>query len=124
MVVTVVMVPVMVFASPWLVNSFSDTESVATVGVSYMRIDAIAFFAYVVLFISVGTLQSIKQPNFPMILGVFRQILVPVGIYYLLVMYWDFGVNSLFYALVGVVTISAVILYFYTNKQLKKLINS
>jgi len=123
-VVTVVMVPVMVFASPWLVNSFSDTESVATVGVSYMRIDAIAFFAYVVLFISVGTLQSIKQPNFPMILGVFRQILVPVGIYYLLVMYWDFGVNSLFYALVGVVTISAVILYFYTNKQLKKLINS
>ena len=123
-VVTVGMVPGMVFASPWLVNSFSDTESVATVGVSYMRIDAIAFFAYVVLFISVGTLQSIKQPNFPMILGVFRQILVPVGIYYLLVMYWDFGVNSLFYALVGVVTISAVILYFYTNKQLKKLINS
>lgn len=123
-VVTVVMVPVMVFASPWLVNSFSETQSVATVGISYMRIDAIAFFAYVVLFISVGTLQSIKQPNFPMILGIFRQILVPVGIYYLLVMYWDFGVNSLFYALVGVVTISAVILYLYTNKQLKKLINS
>ncbi|MCX7553479.1 MATE family efflux transporter [Marinicella sp. S1101] len=122
MVVAVVMIPVMLFASPSLVNSFSDTESVATVGISYMRIDAIAFFAYVVFFISVGTLQAIKQPNFPMILGAFRQILIPVGIYYLLVVYWDFGVNSLFYALVGVVSVSAVILYLYTNRQLKKLI--
>ena len=121
-VVAVVMIPVMVFASPLLVSSFSETDSIATVGIAYMRIDAIAFFAYVVFFISVGTLQSIKQPNFPMLLGIFRQILVPVGIYYLLVMYWDFGVNSLFYALVAVVSISAVILYLFTNQQLKKLI--
>lgn len=122
MVVAVLMIPVMLFASPLLVSSFSDTESVATVGISYMRIDAIAFFAYVVFFISVGTLQSIKQPNFPMVLGVFRQILVPVGIYYLLVMHWDFEVNSLFYALVGVVSFSAVILFLYTNRRLKILI--
>ncbi len=123
LVVTVVMVPVMLFASPFLVNSFSETQSVASVGVSYMRIDAIAFFAYVVFFISVGTLQSIKQPNFPMVLGVFRQIIVPVGIYYMLVIYWDFTVNSLFYALVGVVSVSAMVLYLYTNNQLKQLIS-
>jgi len=74
----VVSIPVMIFLSPAMMKLFTDSSTIQQTGASYLKIDAIAFYAYVVLFLSTAILQSMKQPLFPMILGILRQLIIPV----------------------------------------------
>ncbi len=119
--VSVLFIPVMVFLSPTLLGFFSKNQQIINTGATYLRIDAVAFFAYVVLFISVASLQAVKQPLFPMFLGIARQLVIPAGINYLLIVVYGFPMISLFFTIVCVVVISACVSHWYTLKQLKKL---
>jgi putative MATE family efflux protein len=116
-----VSIPVMVFLSPRLMSLFSDDQAIITTGATYLRIDAIAFYAYVVLFLSTAILQALKQPLFPMYLGIARQLVVPAGINYILIVYWQFPMISVFYTIVSVVIISSVVANWYTSRQLSRL---
>jgi len=66
----VVSIPVMIFLSPAMMMLFTSNAAIQQTGAVYLRIDAIAFYAYVVLFMSTAILQSMKQPLFPMLLGI------------------------------------------------------
>jgi len=90
-------------------------------GTTYLRIDAIAFFAYVVLFISVASLQAIKKPMFPMFLGLARQLILPVSVNYLLIVVFDMPMITLFISIVTIVLASAVVSHVYTWRQLTTL---
>ena len=118
--ISLVCIPVMVFLSPQLVGVFSANPEVIATGASYLRIDAIAFFAYVVLFVSVASLQAIKQPVFPLVLGVARQLVVPATINYVLIVRYGYPMISVFYTIVSVVVVSAIVSWFYTLRQLKR----
>ncbi len=117
--ISLVCIPVMVFLSPHMLSLFSDNADVIKTGSTYLRIDAVAFFAYVVLFISVASLQAIKRPLFPMVLGICRQLIVPASINYFLIVVYGLPMISLFITIVSVVLISAVVSHWYTIKQLK-----
>ncbi len=114
-------IPVMVFLSPLLVSFFSDSEIIIDTGATYLRIDAIAFYAYVVLFISVATLQAIKQPIFPMVLGIARQLVLPATINYILIVQMGYPMVALFITIVSVVVVSSLLAWWYTGRQLKRL---
>ncbi len=114
-------IPVMVFLSPLLVSFFSDSEVIIDTGATYLRIDAIAFYAYVILFISVATLQAIKQPLFPMVLGIARQLVVPATINYVLIVQMGYPMVALFITIVSVVVLSSVLAWWYTGRQLNQL---
>jgi len=116
-----VSIPIMVFLSPALMDIFTDSEAIKNTGASYLKIDAIAFYAYVVLFLSVALLQSIKQPMFPMVLGIARQLVVPASINYLLIVVFDYPMISIFYTIIGVVVLSALVSHWYTRKVLGNL---
>lgn len=116
-----VSIPIMVFLSPSMVGFFTNSEIIRDTGAAYLRIDAIAFYAYVVLFLSVALLQSLKQPLFPMVLGIARQLVIPATINYLLIVVWGYPMMSIFYTIVGVVIISAVVSHLYTKRQLRLL---
>lgn len=116
-----IFIPVMVFLSPTLMSLFSKNPDIINTGATYLRIDAIAFFAYVVLFISVASLQAVKQPLFPMFLGIVRQLILPASINAYLIMVLGYPMISLFITIVSVVVISAVVSHWYTYKQLKAL---
>ena len=114
----VVSIPVMLFLSPHMMAFFTDDTLIQDTGASYLRIDAFAFFAYVVLFISTATLQAMKQPLFPMVMGISRQLIVPVSINILLVVYLGYPMISVFYTIVSVVIIAAIVSHWYTLRQL------
>jgi putative MATE family efflux protein len=114
-------IPVMVFLSPLMVSFFSDSQTIIDTGATYLRIDAIAFYAYVVLFISVATLQAIKQPLFPMVLGIARQLVLPATINYLLIVKLGYPMVALFITIVSVVVLSSILAAWYTARQLKQL---
>lgn len=113
-----VSIPIMVFLSPALMGVFTQSETIKNTGAAYLKIDAIAFYAYVVLFLSVALLQSIKQPLFPMMLGIARQLVVPASINYLLIVVLGFPMLSIFYTIISVVVLSALVSHWYTRRVL------
>lgn len=113
-----VSIPIMVFLSPTLMGVFTQSETIKNTGAAYLKIDAIAFYAYVVLFLSVAMLQSIKQPLFPMMLGIARQLVVPASINYLLIVVLGYPMLSIFYTIISVVVLSALVSHWYTRRVL------
>ncbi len=116
-----VSIPVMLFLSPAMMDFFTNDESIRNTGAAYLRVDAIAFYAYVVLFLSTASLQAIKQPMFPMFLGIARQLVLPVSINYILIVFFDFPMMSIFYTIISVVVVSAFVAHWYTLRQLGRL---
>ncbi len=117
----VVSVPVMVYLSPAMMSFFSSDPAIQATGATYLRIDAIAFYAYVVLFLSTAILQAMKRPLFPMYLGIARQLIIPVSINYWLIVYRDFPMISIFYTIISVVVLASLIAHWYTLRQLRRL---
>jgi putative MATE family efflux protein len=117
----VVCIPIMYFLSPLMVGMFTDSQSIKLTGVTYLRIDTLAFYAYVVLFQSVAVLQAMQKPMFPMYLGIARQLVIPSAINYVLIILWGYPMVSMFYTIVIVVMISAVVAYFYTKREIGRL---
>jgi len=119
--IALVSIPIMVFLSPAMLSLFSGNEQMISTGSTYLRIDAIAFFAYVTLFISVAALQAIKKPMFPMYLGLARQLMLPLSINYVLIVVLEMPMIALFISIVTIVLLSAVISHIYTWRQLNAL---
>ncbi len=117
-------IPVMIFLSPALLGFFSSSETIINTGTTYLRIDALAFFAYVVLFISVASLQAIKKPIFPMYLGIARQLVLPATINYLLIVVFGLPMIWLFITIISVVICSAIVSHWYTWRELGRLMPS
>lgn len=116
-----VSIPIMYFLSPIMMATFTESESIKGTGVAYLRIDTLAFYAYVVLFQSVAVLQAMQKPMFPMYLGIARQLVIPGAINYVLIVHWGYPMVSMFYTIVIVVMVSAVVTYFYTKWQIERL---
>ncbi len=121
LVLSVFLIPVMVFLSPTLMSFFSDNQDIIATGSTYLKIDAIAFYGYVILFISVASLQAVKQPLFPMFLGIARQLIIPATINAYLILVMGFPMISLFITIVCTVLVSAVVSHWYTYRQLTRL---
>ena len=117
-IMAVVVFPVMMFGSPYLVGFFSDDAAIVATGSTYLKIDAVAYFAYAVLFLSVAVLQARKQPVFPMVLGIARQLVVPASINYALIIWFGMPMISVFVTIVGTVIIAALISHWWTMRQL------
>jgi len=116
-----VSIPIMLFLSPAMMNFFTADSTIQETGASYLKIDAVAFYAYVVLFLSTATLQAMKQPMFPMVLGLARQLIVPVTINYWLIVVMGYPMMSIFYTIISVVVLASMVAHWYTLKQLRVL---
>ncbi len=121
--IAVVAMPVMIFLSPFLLKLFSSDSDVINTGTLYLRIDALVFFAYVVLFQSTASLQGIQQPIFPMVMGVVRHLIAPVSLYILFINIYGFSFVAVFWSLFTIVLLSAVISHLYVQARLKVLVN-
>lgn len=119
--VSVVFIPIMIFASPLLIGFFTDNKQMIEVGRQYLQIDATAFYAYVIIFTCVSVLQAIKQPLFPLVVGLSRQLILPVGINYILIVKYGYPLITLFWSIAIIVIMSAIVMMWYSQKQIKLL---
>jgi len=117
--ISLVFIPIMVFAGPLFMSLFTDNENIIATGTLYLRADAVAFYGYVIIFTCVAVLQAIKQPNFPLVVGILRQLLLPTIVNYILIVKLGYPLPYLFWSIVLIVILSSVIMYWYTRKQLK-----
>ena len=98
---------VLVLARP-LMSLFTDDQGVIDIGTTYLRIDALVLFAYVVLFVHVAALQGVKRPMFGVWVGLLRQILVPALVFFLLTRVLDVGLLGIWWGIFGITWAAAL----------------
>jgi Na+-driven multidrug efflux pump len=99
---------------------FSADAEVIRIGATYLRIDALALYAYVILSVHVATLQGIKKPGFAVLIGLLRQIIAPVLLFTLLIKVWDSGLLGVWWGICIITWMAAVITALYARRLLKK----
>jgi Na+-driven multidrug efflux pump len=98
---------------------FTSDPAVVEAGTSYLRIAAFLFYAYVILYAHVATLQGLKRPLFALSIGLFRQILAPAVVFSLLT---SFGLVGIWWGIFGVNWTAAFITIGYTRLVLGRII--
>ena len=106
-----------------IISLFDSNPIVVDFGVSYLLIEIWIFYAYIILFVCVSTLQAIKQPKMILYIGLYRQIFAKLIISYLIVKYFELDFIYLWFGILFMIYSAAIFAYFYTNNLLKEILN-
>lgn len=106
-----------------IVSQFDDDLSVVQYGFDYLLVEVWIFYAYVILFICVSTLQAIKQPKMIFYIGLYRQIIAKTLVSYIIVNYFELDYIYLFVGMFFMIYSAAIFAYFYTMYKLRVLCN-
>lgn len=110
------------FLAPFLMDLFTDDPQVLASGKLYLRIDALVLYAYVVLFVHVSALQGMKKPLFALVIGVYRQILAPIAVFYLLAVAAGMGAKGIWWGICIITWSAAAIAFFYARQKMKQVL--
>ncbi len=112
------MILVLLFAKA-LMQFFSDDLVVINTGVTYLRISAITYFTYMILSISISTLQGLKKPIYAIWVGLYRQIAGPALFFWLLANFLGMGILGIWWGIFIVNWSATIFTFFYTRYYLK-----
>lgn len=107
----------------FIISLFDDNPVVVNFGVDFLLVEIWIFYAYVVLFICVSTLQAIKQPKMILYISLYRQIFAKLIIAYLIVKYFELNFIYLWFGILFMIYSAAIFAFFHTNRLLKNLIS-
>lgn len=93
--------PILYFASPMLMRTFTDDADVIRIGVSYLRVDGFILPIYMMLFAINSFLQALKRPIWTFWIGVYRQSFGVAFFSYVYVVVFGFGVMGVW---IGIAT--------------------
>ena len=103
-----------------LMSLFTNDPKVIEEGVVYITVEAFILYSFVIIFVHIAMLQGIKKPGFIIYISIFRQILAPF-VLLAFFSYLGLGLLSIWLAIAGVVTLSALITFLYSRKKLREL---
>ncbi len=118
-IMTVGAILVLVFARP-LMDFFTDNQNVINIGTEYLHIAAFIFWAYTILFTSTSALQGMKRPMYAIWIGLYRQIIAPIIIFFILVDKLGLQLYGVWWGVFIVTWSAAIITAFYLRHVLKK----
>jgi len=104
-----------------LVAFFTTDEEVIAIGTQYLQIAVLVFNSYVLLNISVAVLQGMKKPMFAIWIGLFRQVLMPVVVFYLLADLLGLELLGIWWGIAIINWLSAIISVIFTLRKLLRL---
>jgi len=87
-------------ASGTLMSLFSKDPSVTATGAGYLKFAAFVFPAYVVLYINSFALQGIRKPQISLAIGIYRQFIAPLPIFWLLSNHMGWGLKGVWSGIV------------------------
>lgn len=104
-----------------MVSFFSTDATVIDFGMNYLYVEIFNFFGYVVLFIATSTLQGIKRPAAIFYVGLYRQVIAIVPIFWLISFYFKLPYMYLWFGLMFVIYSAAIFMAWHTRRMLKKI---
>jgi putative MATE family efflux protein len=112
---------VFIFAGP-LMRVFTTDPPVIAIGRGYLRIIAFVFHSYVILYINSFALQGLQRPRFALLLGIFRQFIAPVPVFWLLTGAMGMGVTGVWWGIFYVNWLAACLSLLYIRKTVQDLL--
>lgn len=91
--------PILYFAAPVLMRSFTPDPAVIEIGVSYLRVDGFILPIYMMLFAINSFLQALKKPVWTLVIGIYRQAFGVAFFSYLCVFVFEFGVIGVWFGI-------------------------
>ncbi len=104
-----------------LMRFFTEDREVIDIGTTYLMIDALVLYAYVILFVNVAALQGVKRPMFAVWIGLGRQIVAPVILFYLLTHVFDWGLLGVWWGIFIITWSAALFSLLYARRVLNRL---
>jgi len=104
-----------------IISQFDNSAAVIAYGYEYILIEVWIFYAYVVLFIAISTLQAIKQPKMIFYIALYRQIIAKLLVAYIVVILLDLPFIYLWVGILVMIYSAAIFAFIHTKKQLKEL---
>ncbi len=105
----------------FIISQFDSDFEVISYGFDYLIVEIWIFYAYVILFICVSTLQAIKKPRMILYIALYRQIIAKLLVAYVVVIWLELEFIYLWVAVLVMIYSAAIFTYFYTQNLLKKL---
>jgi putative MATE family efflux protein len=105
----------------FLIGVFNNDPRVIFEGARYLRIEFLAFNAYIILNIGLSILQAIRKPQYAIWIGLYRQILMPVLLFNLFGVIFGWGLVGIWWAIVTTTVTGALACLFFVRYELKKL---
>ena len=91
--------PILYFAAPLLMRTFTPDPDVIRIGVSYLRIDGFILPIYMMLFAINSFLQALKRPIWTFWIGVYRQAFGVAFFVFVYVALFDAGVIGVWFGI-------------------------
>ena len=110
----------MFFVRHPLMALFTKDTDVITRGSHYLAIASFISVAYALLSISVSALQGIKRPMFAVWIGLYRQILAPIVVFYFLVKIFNLGIDGIWWGIFGITWSAAIFTFIYARSVLNR----
>ena len=107
-------------AARGLMSLFTDDVVVINFGVSYLRIAAFIFYAYVIHFMSYALFRGFKKPLIPLLMGLARQIVFSLIIFYLVVFVFKFNIAGLWWSIFAIVWFFALAYLYFVKRLLRQ----
>jgi len=121
-IMTVGMIVIFPLASV-LIGAFNQDRHVIFEGARYLRIEFIAFNAYIILNIGLSILQAIKKPHYAIWIGLYRQIAMPLLLFTLFGDVFGWGLIGIWWGIVTTTWTGAFACILAVSYELKKLDN-
>lgn len=107
-----------------LMGLFSGDPAVVSIGTGYLRVAAFVFCAYVILYINVFALQGMKRPLFAVWIGLLRQVVLPVPVFWLLAMASGWGVRGIWWGILLITWSAAMVSILYVRRTVGDLVRN
>jgi putative MATE family efflux protein len=107
-----------------LMSLFTEERGVVEIGAVYLRIDALVFYAYIILSVCVSALQGMKRPLYAVLIGLWRQIVAPALLFWLLTEEMGLGLLGIWWGIFGITWSAALFTLFYARRILRRVQNS
>lgn len=102
-----------------LIRFFNSDKNVIFEGSRYLRIEFLAFNAYIILNIGLSILQAIKKPQYAVWIGVSRQLVFPITLFPLLGSVLGLGLIGIWWGIVITTWLGAVACLIITHHYVK-----
>ncbi len=105
--------------SKQLMGLFTNDIEVVNIGSTYLKIAAFLLWSYVIMFINISALQGLKRPMFALWVGLGRQIVAPMAVFYFFIYVIDTGLLGIWWGLFGINWIAAIISLAYAKRVIR-----
>lgn len=115
---------VLIFAfSRVIMEFFTDSLNVISIGAHYLKIASGITVAYAILFITVSALQGMKRPMYAVWIGIARQLVAPILIFTFLIGYLQTGIDGVWWGIFGITWSAAVVTMLYVKHVFRKYVS-